>query len=141
MGGFDFTKLVEWDMGIFAYQILFVPQILLMGNLFQLKVFIFCDGLGVSNCGRLEGCIGPGGGGIPGPPGGGGGGGAPGLPKGGGGGGGGAPIPGGGGGGGGTPIPGGGGGGGGIPIPGGGGGGGGGAPMGGGGGGGGGGGT
>ncbi len=116
-----------------------LPKILLTGSLFQLKVLIFCFGLGVSSWGSLTcwggggGAAPPGGGGGGGPPpGGGGGGGGP-PPGGGGGGGGGGPPPGGGGGGGG-PAPGGGGGGGGPP-PGGGGGGGGPPPSGGGGGG------
>ena len=129
-------------------QIFFLPQILFTGNLFQLKVFILCFGLGVSSWGKWVGVVGPaggaggplippgggGGGGGPPPPGGGGGGGGPPKPFGiGGGGGGGGPDPpggGGGGGGGGAPPPGGGGGGGGgIAPPGGGGGGGGMAPT------------
>ena len=73
-------------------QMLFFPHTLFTGNLFQLNVFIFCFGFGVSNCGKLIGCAGAGGGGAPLPPGGGGGGGGPPAFPGGGGGGGGAPV-------------------------------------------------
>ena len=45
-------------------QMLFFPHTLFTGNLFQLNVFIFCFGFGVSNCGKLIGCAGAGGGGA-----------------------------------------------------------------------------